>query len=248
MLMKEKELLGFFLTGHPMDEYRALMKKLGSQGFDVFPKLEDKSVVRSAFIVESVKTRISAKSQRKFAILTISDGVEHKELPVWANMYQEKAELCEENKLLFGFLQIEHSEGVLRLRCRELLDLASIEQGQVQEIDTQFDTLKKTVQREAMRPEKSVRSEKKGKPETMLNMKIAIDNLRFSHILKLKTLLEHHGGGKVVKIIFTKEGQRIANLAIDPSKGVEESDELKNDLKKLSFIQSFSFEPEHSTM
>ena len=28
MLRKEKELLGFFLTGHPMDEYKQVLQRL----------------------------------------------------------------------------------------------------------------------------------------------------------------------------------------------------------------------------
>lgn len=251
-LMKEKELLGFFLTGHPMDEYRTLMKRLSCHPFEVFHKLDDKSVVRAAFIIEGVKTRISAKTQKKFAILTISDGMEHQELPVWANMYHDKRELCEENRLLYAFLQVEKQEGMLRLRCRELFDLETIEESQLKEIETQFDKLKQNVQREAFRDsqkkESKPESAKPRKPETMLVLNIGVKNFRHSHVLKLKNLLEEHGGKSPVKITFMSEGAFVANLSLESSKGVEESTQLTNALKALSFIESFSFETEHSTI
>ena len=40
-----------------------------------------------ACIIESVKVKISQKTQKKFAILVISDGEERFELPVWPGMY-----------------------------------------------------------------------------------------------------------------------------------------------------------------
>lgn len=248
MLMKEKELLGFFLTDHPMNAYRVLMKKLGCQSFDVFEKLEDKSVIRAAFIVEGVRVRISAKTQKKFAILVISDGVEHMDLPVWANMYHEKAELCEDNKLLFAFFQVDKSEGMVRLRCRDLWDLETIDDSCMQEIDTRFDKLKQMVARETLRPIRDKKKEIKEKGESMLKLTLPIDNLKFTQILKLKETLENHGGTSLVTINFTQQQASISKLKIDPSKGVELSDELKAALKELSFIQSFSFERENSTM
>lgn len=248
VLMKEKELLGFFLTDHPMNAYKKLIKKLGCQSFDVFNRLDDKSVIRSACIVESVKVRISAKTQKKFAILAISDGVEHMELPVWANMYHEKMDLCEENRLLVGFFQMDKSEGMLRLRCRDLFDLETISEDQIHEMDTRFDTLKRNIQREASLPRSAPKQEKKEKLKTMLSVKVPINNLRFTQILKLKTILENNGGSNLVEIIFTEGQSTVAKLQMEASRGVEECDELKKALKEFSFIQSFSFEQEHSTM
>ena len=229
-----------------MNDYKLLIKKLASQSFDVFDQLEDKSLVRSAFIVENVKVRISSKTQKKFAILMISDGIEHRDLPIWAHMYREKIQLCSENKLLFGFFQIEKSEGMLRLRCRELFDLELINDDQIQDINRQFDLLKQNVQRENTKAKNSSKNKKQGKTETMLDMKISTNNLRFSQILQLKKTLQSHAGGTGVKITFTDHKGWVAGLSIDPSKGVEESHGLKEELKSLSFIQSFSFETERS--
>ena len=73
---REKELLGFYLTGHPMDSFRKQLSALSCVPFREFENLPDGSFVRAAFIVETVAIKISGKTQRKFAVLTISDGIE----------------------------------------------------------------------------------------------------------------------------------------------------------------------------
>src|SRR5262249_37378120 len=126
ILKKEKELLGFFLTGHPMDAYHNVLQRLSCTSLCEVENLEHNGVIRSAFIVETVQTRISQKNQKKFAILNISDGMETYELPIWADLYEEKSALLQENQLLYAVLQVDRREENLRLSCRWLEDLTKV--------------------------------------------------------------------------------------------------------------------------
>ena len=69
------------------------------------------TVFRSAFIVESVQVKIASKSQRKFAILMVSDGIERQELPIWFDLYDEKSHLLHENQMLYAVLQVDKEGG-----------------------------------------------------------------------------------------------------------------------------------------
>ena len=60
------------------------------------------------------KCAIASKSQKKFAILMISDGIERQELPVWSDLYEEKSHLLKENQLLYAVLQVDKKEEELQ--------------------------------------------------------------------------------------------------------------------------------------
>ena len=103
ILQKEKELMGFFLTGHPLEDYKEQLEKLQVKTLE---EIQDESdgVFKTAFIIEDIKIKISNRSQRKFAILSISDGRIVSELPVWPEMYEEVESLLTEGNLLFAIL------------------------------------------------------------------------------------------------------------------------------------------------
>src|SRR3984957_468214 len=142
VLKKEKELLGFFLTGHPMDAYRPILKRLSCIPLCELENLDHNSVVRAAFIVETVQTRISQKTQKKFAILNISDGMETYELPIWADLFEEKNSLLEENQLLYAVLQVDRREEMLRISCRWLADLTQVNEEVIAACDKAYDRAK----------------------------------------------------------------------------------------------------------
>ena len=80
---------------------------------------------RVAFIVETVTTRIS-KAQKKFAILTVSDGVEQQELPIWPDLFEANSTLLRDNQLLYAIIQVDKAGDEVKLRCRWLADLTDL--------------------------------------------------------------------------------------------------------------------------
>lgn len=241
ILAKEKEFLGFYLTGHPMDEYRALIEKLGCAPFHEFEKLKTGSVVKAAFIIESVKVKISQKTQKKFAILVISDGMERFELPVWPGMYEENSHLFIENKLLFSILQVEKEEDSIRLRCRSLEDLSTISEENVGTLDTLFKQVKQIASSDAKRRKK----QKEEKPmekveENKLHLTVDANLVRLSEIVKLKKLFHKYPGTSPVYLSFQSGGKKVGTVEVESKWGIGWSIELENQLKTLSFIQSFT--------
>src|SRR5205807_4891659 len=91
LLFKEKELLGFFLSGHPLFFFHDTLKRIGVLTLTQAQDDAYVSVFRTAFLLDEVQTRVSHKTQKKFAILKISDitGAQY-ELPIWPEQYEEK--------------------------------------------------------------------------------------------------------------------------------------------------------------
>lgn len=223
LLQREKELLGFYLTGHPMESYKHAMQRLSCVPFREFEFLPENSVVRTAFVVETLQVKISTKSQRKFAILAISDGFERFELPVWSDMYEEKGALLKENHLLYGVLQLEKKEGALSLSCRYLGDLAQVTEEEIKKCDEAYDRTKMQIKNSdssKWKP-KEKKAEPAESPATPVKLRVNADDLRLSQILKLKDFFRSQPGKSPVEITFLGGGRKLAKLAIDSSWGVK---------------------------
>lgn len=260
VLRKEKELLGFFLTGHPMDDYKGILQRLSCVPLRQVEEMDNDAVFRSAFIVESVQVRVSAKTQKKFAILMISDGIERMEMPVWPELYEEKSHLLIENQLLYAVIQVDKKTDEVRLACKWLDDLSKATEEMIAACDEAYDRAKHQVARFAQKQaaakaagsftgDKAAKSKKEKAsamsetkaPETKapknLSIKLDADQTRLSHILTLKQLFADHRGTVPVEIHFQKATKEAATLYIDSQWGVEVSETLKEEIKALrSFV------------
>ncbi len=239
ILLKEKELLGFFLTGHPMDSYGPVLKRLSCISLSKGLEMGHDAIFRAAFIVESLQVRVSAKTQRKFAILMINDGLESHELPVWSELYEEKSHLLKENQLLYAVLQVDKREETPKLSCRWLDDLTRADEAMIDACDRAFDKAKQQASFQRKRkdapPKKEAPPMEKATPKK-LKLTMCAKEGRLSHILKLKELLEKHRGATPVQIDFQEEGSPIASLQIESRWGVTPSSELQLLLQKIPGI------------
>jgi DNA polymerase-3 subunit alpha len=240
VLQREKELLGFYLTGHPMDSYRHALSRLSCIPFKDIETLNDGAIFRAAFVVETVAIKISSKSQKKFAILNISDGLERFELPVWPEMFEEKGPLIRENQLLYAILQAERKEGSLHLQCRYLDDLTTVDESKIKLCDDQYDRLK--AQNRGGEPKWKAAKDKKAAEEKekekessgMVRLKLDADQVRFSSILALKDLFRQHPGKSPLEIHFVGAGKRWGVVQIDSQWGVKADAVFRDKIQQLA--------------
>ena len=251
LLQREKELLGFYLTGHPMDSYRNALGALSCVPFQEFENCPDGSLLRAAFVVETIQVKISSKSQKKFGILQISDGMVRFELPIWPEMYEEKGSMLKENQLLYGILQIERKgkEGAVQLSCRYLDDLTAVDEARIKACDDVYDRLKaqskaeakwKTAAKEKPQKEKGEVSEKEEIKK--LRLRFNADLVRLSHILLLKDLFRSHPGKSTLEIQFLSGEKRLGVLSVDSQWGVNPDSSFQEKIKVLSSQIQFQWE------
>lgn len=245
MLLKEKELLGFFLSGHPMDDYQDILQKLSCLPLDQVETLDHDAIFRSALIIESVQVRLSAKTQKKFAILVVSDGIERFELPVWAELFEEKSHLLTENQLIYAVLQVDKNEELPKFTCRWLDDLTRADQQMIETCDRAYDKFKmqavRFAKQKANAPMKATKEKEKEKEEekkkpSSLKLTLNTAEVRLSHILTLKETFAKHRGPSPIQIEFHAENRALATLHIESRWGVVLNDQLEKELRTLSFI------------
>jgi DNA polymerase-3 subunit alpha len=92
----EKELLGFYVTGHPLDDYRTALEK-----FVPIAKLseeEDKSTVSIAGALISVEKKFTKKDNKPFAVVVLEDMTASLEVMIWNETYtKSQAQLVQGN-------------------------------------------------------------------------------------------------------------------------------------------------------
>ncbi len=117
-LAAEKELLGFYVTGHPLDRYRSLFESgkyvpIAQLAQAVEPG-ERNAVVQIAGSLATVEKRFSKKGNKPFAIVILEDLSDSIEVGIFGETYANSALLIETGKLVTIQVRVEvrDDEGV----------------------------------------------------------------------------------------------------------------------------------------
>jgi DNA polymerase-3 subunit alpha len=233
-LFKEKELIGFFLTGHPLELYKEKLVQLGALPLSNFSSFEKGTHFRTAFLIDEVKIRFASKTQKKFAILTISDeSGERFELPIWPDLFEEKGHLLLENRLMAAILQVEEE----KLSCRWIDELTSLTKEAIEQCDRVFDKAREQQKyRESKGAEKKMEKKVESHSHAPLLITVELEKCHLSHLLKMKTHFRSHPGKSPVEVKFVRNGSPYATLHISDPWGVENNKDLLNKLKEIQSI------------
>lgn len=242
-LKREHELLGIYLNGHPLDSYAELKKRLGCTALCDLEALAAGSIAICVFIVEGMAIKLSSKSQRKFAILTIGDGGETLELPIWSDLYEEHASLLRENQMLCAVLHKDVQEDMMKLQCRWLIDLLKDPEEIVKRSQTAYELAKQQSKTFASREKKIEKMKEKEMtvPKQRLHLRLDADETRLSHILAIKEIFRSHPGDAAIEIEFINSQGSLSKLHIDAPWGVEPKSPIENRLKTLCCLKSIAW-------
>jgi DNA polymerase-3 subunit alpha len=83
MFTAEKELLGFYVTGHPLDAYAGAIAKGKFEQLGVLEQLRDGKKYEFAGSIASLDMRYTKKGGQPFAIMTLEDFTGQAEVMVW---------------------------------------------------------------------------------------------------------------------------------------------------------------------
>ena len=88
----EKELLGFYVTGHPLDAYADVIANGKYQTIASLNELSDRATFRVAGAITQVDKKFTRKEGKPFAVVWLEDLTGTLELVVWNELYLECAE------------------------------------------------------------------------------------------------------------------------------------------------------------
>ena len=127
-LRREYEAVGFFLSGHPLDDYAAVLKKLRVQSWAEFAR-----AVKDGATAGRVAGTVVARQERrtrtgsKMGIIGLSDPSGHYEAVIFAEGLAEHRDLLEPGTavLLFLSAEVQGDEVRARIQSAEPLDSAA---------------------------------------------------------------------------------------------------------------------------
>ncbi|MDR9415319.1 MAG: DNA polymerase III subunit alpha [Gracilimonas sp.] len=101
-LNKERELIGFYLSGHPLNRFKEEIKLFGKQNLseETFGRMSDRSNIKFIAIVTAVK-RVTDKKGRPFAFLQVEDLNNSTEVIAFSKTYDQYMGLLQTDNVLY---------------------------------------------------------------------------------------------------------------------------------------------------
>ena len=132
LMAMEKETTGIYLSGHPMDDYRKLLKNTHvipiGELMDEENHYEDNQMVSVAGIVQTVKTK-STRNNSVMAYVTVEDDTAAIEMLAFSSVLSQYGELLKENAavVITGRLSLRDDKEpqILINRVRRISDYAA---------------------------------------------------------------------------------------------------------------------------
>ncbi|MFA5250252.1 MAG: DNA polymerase III subunit alpha [Parachlamydiales bacterium] len=236
ILQKEKALLGFYLKCHPMDSFHRVLPRLSCTPFADLEKIEGEKLLRLAFAVEQIKIKVSQKNQKKFAILTISDGLHSAEMPLWSDVYERSHDLLKENQLLLAIVLAEKKDS-LKLNCKWIAPLETPLEILIKESDLAFDKLKSTKMTSFKRTAKNMETKALYKKITLY---LDVKTLKMSHLLEIKKICLEHPGPAQIELVFCEGENRAAEVQAEAALGLRADETSLALLKRIRALKKLA--------
>ena len=133
-LRKEKEALGFYITGHPLDRHREEVSRFTTGSIQDLALLSDKTAVRVAGVIEEMKIKRTKRGD-KMAILTLEDQSGSTEVVVFPDVFERSSALLKSDEPLLVAGTAEVDETLAKIIAQEIQSLENVGQAAIRMIE-----------------------------------------------------------------------------------------------------------------
>ncbi len=127
LLSFEKEALGFYITGHPLDRYVDDVRRFASANTASLSEKEDKSEVKVCGIVASLTEKITKKGDR-MAFALIEDQIGSVEVMVFPDVYGKVSEYLKSEEPLLVTGTVEIGEESCKIKATDITLLGALKE------------------------------------------------------------------------------------------------------------------------
>lgn len=134
MLNAEKETIGFYISGHPLERYHMIFQEFAALNLDQLKSQTSGNIVKVGGIFNSVNLRTTKKGDR-FAICQLEDQFATIKVIVWPELYNKSTAKvkAEEAVLISGRLEID-DEGTMSITADDIQLLAGIRERNAKQV------------------------------------------------------------------------------------------------------------------
>lgn len=142
-LAREREVIGFYVTGHPLRKYELEYNSFTTINLGETEILEDLDSVRACGVITSLKTKID-KSGRTMAFFTLDDFYGSCECLMFAKVYEKYGQFIKEEECIFINGKSESSGDAIKIHIEEVVPLVEARGKFAQSVKINIDKQKNT--------------------------------------------------------------------------------------------------------
>ncbi len=125
-LEREKELLGFYISGHPLDKFASEIKLFSNLDWNRPETFAEGKVVKAGAIITNVKHHLDTKGNL-MAFITLEDRRYSFEGVVFASVFEKYGQFVNKGEMVFVSGRVtEQSESSFKMLCDEIIPLAEV--------------------------------------------------------------------------------------------------------------------------
>jgi DNA polymerase-3 subunit alpha len=124
-LSYEKELLGFYVSGHPLDAYADVFAAKNYRSIASLGELDDRAQFRIAGAIVEVEKKFTKKEGKPFAVVRLEDLVDVLEVVVWNEVYLKVSDVLVPGRVVELKATLDRRDEMLRATAVEIKPLAA---------------------------------------------------------------------------------------------------------------------------
>ena len=124
-LSYEKELLGFYVSGHPLDAYGAVFAAKNYRSIASLGALDDRAQFKIAGAIVEVEKKFTKKEGKPFAVVWLEDLMDTLEVVVWSELYLKVSEILVPGRVVELKATLDRRDEMLRATALEIKPLAA---------------------------------------------------------------------------------------------------------------------------
>ncbi|MGE5208882.1 MAG: OB-fold nucleic acid binding domain-containing protein, partial [Alphaproteobacteria bacterium] len=124
-LSYEKELLGFYVSGHPLDAYAEILAARNYRSIASLGDLDDRAQFKIAGAIVEVEKKFTRKEGKPFAVVWIEDLADMLEVVVWNDVYTKVSDILVPGRVVELKGTLDRRDEMLRATVLEIKPLAS---------------------------------------------------------------------------------------------------------------------------
>ena len=123
MLAHEKELLGFYVTGHPLTPFVPILEKYSLHNTAALAQLQSRSVTRIGGMIAAVQNGVSKKSGKPYSMVTLEDLEGSVQILCMNENYEKHRELLVQSKAILVIGEVNTGDDKPKIFPQEIMPL-----------------------------------------------------------------------------------------------------------------------------
>ena len=134
MLQFEKELLGFYISGHPLDAYGGLAEAISTCTAEELPTLPDRTDFRICGVVSGITKRLSKRDNQPWAFFNLATRTGTVQVQCYSDAFTEYGSSLENEGVVMIIGTVLNRDGDVRLSVREIYGLERALPGMIRKL------------------------------------------------------------------------------------------------------------------